>query len=185
MRRSLSLLTLALAGCFTDYAPSTSNAPGGESSATSDAGSSTGPQGDDDDAALLDSHDATDSSESSDTSDGSSSTDATSTTDAVTSIAQPHDVTAPPETPHDMCLAGAAELDCGECLCDACAPQFLACAADPGCVAIRGCAASIGCDLFECAGPCARVIDEHGGLGGESTALALALGLCIPKDCGC
>ena len=85
----------------------------------------------------------------------------------------------------DTCKQQAADMgtcpEVGDCACDSCACELAACEADPGCTAIRECAQMVGCMGLDCYAPetCMQVIDDAGGVAGDSAAIGLELNSCI------
>lgn len=85
--------------------------------------------------------------------------------------------TGPGDSDLEVCL-GQATNDCEICACNNCLAELSACEDDPGCIAVRMCAQETGCVGLGCLGVCGDVIEEAGGLGGESVMLALQLSDC-------
>lgn len=84
---------------------------------------------------------------------------------------------------YDGCLELAADA-CEICGCDMCLEPLYACEMDPGCVAMRECAQASGCsDVTSCYEACEDVINQHGGVLGDSAALALELSECLDASC--
>lgn len=166
-------LLAALAGCFVDNAP-VIPPPGDESSTGTTSGAPAGSTGDEttgDGQPIADSH-------------ADTAPDATSTTTAPDTTTTTATTIADPTDPAPAC-ADLADSPCLECACRECADAFAACQADRGCVAIMACAAANGCLGVECLGPCADVIDEHGGPLSPSATAALTLSVCAEDKCGC
>lgn len=94
------------------------------------------------------------------------------------------------------CVDEVESFGCGQCggsSCDVClereCPDALkSCFNDFGCVAILSCIEATGCSAFECYDDkaCRSVIDDHGGLQGESMNTMLGLLSCaFLSDCPC
>jgi hypothetical protein len=186
MRRSLPILPLAalLVGCFTDYAPNTTNDLVGPSADASSTGPPRPPVDDTTSGTTGTTTGATGTSSTTSTTGPLVDSDVepgTSSTSSATTLSV-SDLPA-----HDIaeCLANTRGLDCAECVCDSCIAEFFACSADPGCVAIEQCAFAVGCDGAGCIGPCGDVIDHHGGVDGPSVALAEAFSDCLDDHCAC
>lgn len=191
MARRRSLLALACAGalhaCMMPYstpqpfavetggkAPDDGTTGDGTTAAetTGEAGTSTG--------AVTATTGASTGGSSSGTTTGEATTEALTSTSTGTTAA---DTTT--GDPHDVCIASYEFGDeCGECICDKCLDPWQKCAADEGCVKIRACAVLTECAGFECEGPCATPLFEHGGLWGPSGSLAVLLGQCATQKCG-
>jgi len=88
--------------------------------------------------------------------------------------------------------AGAAQCvsqarsECETCACTSCFDGMTACFADPGCPEILACANQTGCTGFGCMDPstCEAVINQYGGVGSPSVALAIPLFSCL-QSAGC
>lgn len=170
-------MSLILLGCGEDSAPNdplpespTSGAAmtqGGSDPAQDDSDDPPGDPGDDSDASTTGSDDQTSgpASTSGATPPPGDSTD--------TNAGE----TGPGESDLDSCLDQATN-DCEICACNNCLAELTACEADPGCVEVRMCAQETGCTGLGCLGPCGDVIDEAGGLGGQSVMLALQVSDC-------
>lgn len=77
-----------------------------------------------------------------------------------------------------------ARTDCNFCTCDNCFDEWQDCSNDTGCVAVANCATAAGCSGAQCLGPCGDIIQQHGGVQGQSVQLALAVGTCQATSCG-
>lgn len=77
--------------------------------------------------------------------------------------------------------------ECGICTCETCPDEWDACEADGGCFAILSCAQQAGCSGIQCyLGPCMQVIDQNGGVFGNSAGLAQAVANCADQgSCPC
>lgn len=81
------------------------------------------------------------------------------------------------------CLNQVGDTACGQCACNKCLDEIVACEADVGCQAIRKCVQDSGCSGINCLGPCGDTITMYGGVGGPSATMAIALGQCIDMSC--
>jgi hypothetical protein len=82
---------------------------------------------------------------------------------------------------------GGLTTECGICTCETCPDEWDACEADGGCFEILSCAQQAGCSGIQCyLGPCMQVIDQNGGVFGDSAGLAQAVANCGDQgSCPC
>jgi hypothetical protein len=89
-----------------------------------------------------------------------------------------------------QCLEQAkASMDplCGECACNKCLNELVACEMDAKCKALRECSVkNMCCDPACVTTKCPNELNAAGGLGGESTGKAIALRNCVTEmNCPC
>lgn len=83
---------------------------------------------------------------------------------------------------------GGVSPGCQTCLVNSCAPQFLQCLQDVGCIDIIVCAGRVGCEGLDCYRPaaCKDVIDRWGGPAGPSmNELLKTFGCAVNAGCPC
>jgi hypothetical protein len=173
---------VALAGCFVDRAPAGGGTGGGTSTGSTGAPTSSGGP----DASTTGAPPGSESGGA--TSSETGATTGTSTGDGTTTGSDTADDTLASEVVTDPeayaeCVAEAKVDPCQTCTCDNCLSQWQGCREDPGCQEIRVCAQANMCTGLDCLGPCGEVINMNGGIGGQSSFLALELSACFNDLC--
>lgn len=116
------------------------------------------------------------------TSDPSTSTDPSTSSDTSSSEASMSGPGTPDLPP--ACLDLYGNNPCGQCVCSECAELAEDCAANAGCATILQCIVETMCnDTLDCYMQCKQVVDQNGGLMGESASKALKLGNCAQANC--